>query len=269
MATLQFRRGSTANLQNIIPAAGEPIWDKQLQKLKVGDGVSEYKDLPYVGDVEVDESSVVFDSNNLVSLFGFEDAEAGTSPVKSNDGKIEWTTLATKDEIDTIQATVDSISDYIDEDLAEELAGIQAELTRQDQRADALYRDIFDEGGIEDRLDAVEDQLANINPEAIEAAINRISGVESRVGTLEGKVEALEEDMEQLENLPTEVAELHDDVLGLDQQINADGGLEDRIEALEQSSGEIDTTKIYTTDDIMIIDGGTADTVIIEAHNAL
>lgn len=309
MATLQFRRGSDANLQNIIPAAGEPIWNKDLEKLKVGDGIRPYSELPFVGDVAVDGSSIIYNGNQ-VSLFGFDSAELGSAPVKSDDGKLEWKLLATQEDIEQIQATVDDLSDYIDNDLASKLEQIETELAQHDDRLDELYSDIFGADGIEGRLDAVEDQLAQVNPEAIEAAINRISGVEARVSALEPDVAAVKDDVEDLKSdvqdlqdqidevqvgidgldeivngneeegtpgLVDQVDELIDIVSGqnglsdkvqaLDNQINSDGGLEDRIEALEESGVDIDTSKIYTTDDIMVIDGGTADTVLIEAHD--
>lgn len=51
----QFRRSSTAEWElnkDIIPAAGEPCYDLDLKTLRIGDGVSHYKDLPVIGNAE-------------------------------------------------------------------------------------------------------------------------------------------------------------------------------------------------------------------------
>lgn len=51
----QVRRDTTANWETyaeIIPAAGEPCYDLDLKTLRIGDGVTFYKDLPVVGGIE-------------------------------------------------------------------------------------------------------------------------------------------------------------------------------------------------------------------------
>lgn len=56
----QFRRSSTAEWElnkDIIPAAGEPCYDLDLKTLRIGDGVSHYKDLPVIGNVEAGDTS--------------------------------------------------------------------------------------------------------------------------------------------------------------------------------------------------------------------
>lgn len=56
----QFRRSTTAEWElnkDIIPAAGEPCYDLDLKTLRIGDGVSHYKDLPVIGNVEAGDAS--------------------------------------------------------------------------------------------------------------------------------------------------------------------------------------------------------------------
>ena len=242
MATIQFKRGSTANLQNIIPAAGEPVWDKELQKLKVGDGTSLYSALPYVGDVEVDGSSIKL-LGNAVSLFDFDSAEEGMSPIKQ-DGILKWTVFASQSDIESIIAEVDAISDYINSDLAEALTTINNELIRQDHRIDVLDDRVDDH---EQRLDALEDALAGIHPEEIQAAVDKVE-------TFDGRLDLIEDTIGEA------IAD-HETVVELKETVN---NIVDRVETLEENS--LDINSVYTTDDIMIIDGGTEKTVIIEDH---
>lgn len=60
LQTIQFKRGTTAKLAawTVIPKAGEPIFDTELNKLKIGDGIHLYADLPYIGGSDTMEQIV-------------------------------------------------------------------------------------------------------------------------------------------------------------------------------------------------------------------
>ena len=51
MATLQLKRGTAARWVelNLVLAAGEPGFEYDTKKLKIGDGVTAWNDLPYIG----------------------------------------------------------------------------------------------------------------------------------------------------------------------------------------------------------------------------
>ena len=68
--TLQLKRGTQEKLESLLiddkkPLYGEPIWETDTNRLKIGDGEKDYKDLPYL-----DESDIVlegyYDKNNDV-----------------------------------------------------------------------------------------------------------------------------------------------------------------------------------------------------------
>jgi hypothetical protein len=52
MATIQFRRGTAANIQlvNPTPLSGELVLEYDTKRFKIGDGVTPYNLLPYSGD---------------------------------------------------------------------------------------------------------------------------------------------------------------------------------------------------------------------------
>ena len=52
MTALKFKRGTAARWIELNPilAVGEPGFEYDTKKLKVGDGTTEWKDLPYVGN---------------------------------------------------------------------------------------------------------------------------------------------------------------------------------------------------------------------------
>lgn len=63
MATLQLKRGSASRWKelNLVLAAGEPGFVTDENKLKIGDGVTPWNDLPYVGENSVVNASTHYD----------------------------------------------------------------------------------------------------------------------------------------------------------------------------------------------------------------
>lgn len=63
ISTIQFKRGTKANLDRLLvgdrkPLAGEPIFENDTYKVKIGDGINDYKDLPYLSGGSGTDSSV-------------------------------------------------------------------------------------------------------------------------------------------------------------------------------------------------------------------
>ena len=94
---ITFRRAHTEDwleYKDVVPAAGEPCFDIDLNTLKIGDGVKTYGELEPIGgvgsvSVEADGSSIVLE-NSVFKLSGFDVAETGAQPRKNADGKLEW-----------------------------------------------------------------------------------------------------------------------------------------------------------------------------------
>lgn len=94
---IQLRRATTAEWEqykHVVPAAGEPCFDVELNTLKIGDGVKSYGELEAIGgsgsvSVSADGSSIILE-NNVFKLSGFDAAETGAQPRKNAEGKLEW-----------------------------------------------------------------------------------------------------------------------------------------------------------------------------------
>ena len=132
---IQIKRGFNAKLTEVCrgankPADGEPIFEIDTGKLKFGDGIHDYGDLPYfdTGEVEiegavdgqilvydqaqdkwlpkkfVDNKTIEYDENGL-KIAGFVDDEMhqGHTPV-INEGTVNWQQAVT-------QATVDAAAE--------------------------------------------------------------------------------------------------------------------------------------------------------------
>ena len=61
ITSIQFKRGSRSSLETRmvvgdlgVPLRGEPIWETDTNKLKIGDGVTDYAHLPYFSDNTLD-----------------------------------------------------------------------------------------------------------------------------------------------------------------------------------------------------------------------
>ncbi len=92
--TFLIRKGTSEawNRVNPILKYGEPGYEKDTNKLKIGDGITEWNSLPYFGDsfdITADGKSIVFTNNNL-ELCGYANAEIGQIPIKGDNG-LEWT----------------------------------------------------------------------------------------------------------------------------------------------------------------------------------
>lgn len=111
----QFRRGTTAEWlanKTVVPAAGEPCFDTELNTLKIGNGVKTYEQLDPINGVQlkVENGSLVLEDNTL-KLMGFKDAPEGAQPRKKADGTLEWIVPSTETVEGLQQAITDLQSD--------------------------------------------------------------------------------------------------------------------------------------------------------------
>ena len=76
ISSIQFKRGNKSALEASLvqdqkPLRGEPVWEIDTNKLKIGDGIHDYVDLPYVAGG--DKQQIVFDSRYEFPSVGEED----------------------------------------------------------------------------------------------------------------------------------------------------------------------------------------------------
>ena len=102
--TLQFRRGLAATWakNNPVLIYGEPGFEKDTYRLKIGDGVTAWNDLGYLsgtGSVEVDGKTIEM-VNGKLALHGFAAAGTGFLAAKGVDGKVTWIDKISVDMLD-------------------------------------------------------------------------------------------------------------------------------------------------------------------------
>lgn len=101
--TFQFRRGNSEvwARNNPVLAAGEPGFELDTGRLKIGNGSDAYNNLPYLGADDVtlsgDDITITRNGNTLV-LKGYQDAEVGTVPQKTESG-MEWVNIMSADDV--------------------------------------------------------------------------------------------------------------------------------------------------------------------------
>ena len=92
--TFQLRRGLKATWEknNPVLAYGEPGFEKDTYRLKIGDGETAWNDLDYFGEsaiVETDGESIDI-VDGKVALRGFAAAGTGFLAAKGADGNLTW-----------------------------------------------------------------------------------------------------------------------------------------------------------------------------------
>lgn len=81
--TFKLRRGlkEVWEKNNPILAQGEPGFELDTYRLKIGDGISNWNNLPYVANGEISVStdglSIILNEKNEISLAGFDEANLG------------------------------------------------------------------------------------------------------------------------------------------------------------------------------------------------
>ena len=92
---LQFKRGLAEdwNKKNPVLAAGEPGFELDTGKLKIGDGKTSWNSLKYQNEtytLSVDEKSLILNSENKIGLVGYEEAKQGQMLVKDVNKGLAW-----------------------------------------------------------------------------------------------------------------------------------------------------------------------------------
>lgn len=97
--TFKLKRATAARWIEVNPilAQGEPGFEYDTFRLKVGDGIISWVELPYVNEeffLSPDSNSIAINVNGDLTIYGFNEAVANQIPIKSEDGKITWMTLS-------------------------------------------------------------------------------------------------------------------------------------------------------------------------------
>lgn len=115
--TIQLRRGQSAEWERVNPIlkAGEPGFEIDTGRLKIGDGTFRYNDLEYVGNatitLEGDNQSIVVE-NGVAKLVGFDAATDGQT-VRKKGNLLEWFTPATSEDVVTVVETVKTLESAV------------------------------------------------------------------------------------------------------------------------------------------------------------
>jgi hypothetical protein len=116
---IQLRRDYAANWEkykDIVPAQGEPCFVVDENILKIGDGVTKFCDLEPINGVKSelsgDGKSIVL-AGNVLKLMGYDAAEVGAQPQKTEDG-IKWVLpVDLSDAVKTLETDVANLNKII------------------------------------------------------------------------------------------------------------------------------------------------------------
>ena len=110
--TIKFKRGTSAAWARTNPVLldGEPGYEKDTKKLKIGDGTTAWNNLSYIGEsaeISADGKSIIVHDGKL-ELQGFSNAQVGQIPQKGNNNNLEWVNPQISEEL-TYQEVKDII----------------------------------------------------------------------------------------------------------------------------------------------------------------
>lgn len=197
---IKLRRDTTENWllnKDIIPEAGEPCFDLDLNTLKVGDGVTTYGNLkPISGaEVAVDGKSIIL-NDGAFKLAGFDAAEVGAQPRKNADGNLEWFIPSTE-EIDILKANVKDLQDDVSDIKDAIWDGTEPLLTRVESLEHKM--DGTGEGSVDKKIDAKINEFANKFTD--DGTVNTLKELVDYVANHGGELETLVSDITTLQEL--------------------------------------------------------------------
>lgn len=100
----QLRRAKSLEWTEVNPVLllGEPGFETDTNKLKIGDGETPWNDLYYLDcdfSVSVDGKTISFNDEEKLHLYGYATANTGTVPSKGEDGTLNWIPVSNDERI--------------------------------------------------------------------------------------------------------------------------------------------------------------------------
>ena len=187
------------------------------EKIKIGNGVSTWAELDWFGGsvkISADGKSVSVTEAGVVSLYGFDAAEVGAYPVKTEEGTLKWVLPITEDyeglktEIETLKSEVTVIKEIVTptaegalpltdriDNLEAKLAGTEDKTVVQliDEKINDFANKVTDDGTVNTIKELV-DYVAEHGSDAAEMTAD-ISALKALVGTVPVE-EQIEEKLE-------------------------------------------------------------------------
>lgn len=168
---IQLRRATTAEWtanKDVVPAAGEPCFDIELNTLKIGDGAKTYEQLEPIGgtgtvEVSADGTSIVLD-DGVFKLAGFDAAETGAQPRKKADGTLEWVVPSTET-VEGLQTTVAGLQSDVT-NLQTDVSAVKEILTPSGEGSSTLLERVeglegkVGDGSVDDKITAAINKFA-------------------------------------------------------------------------------------------------------------
>ena len=253
----QFRRAHTSEWlehKDIVPAAGEPCFDLDLNILKIGDGIKTYEELEPINGAKLsaDGKSIIL-TDGVFKLMGFDAAEIGAQPRKGANGEIEWFVPSTE-AVDNLQKDVVSLQKSVldlttkTDELQTGVEGLKLDVVNLRSDNTSLLGKIegletrFDDtdSAIDQRIDAKINEFANHLSD--DGTVNTLKELVTYVANHGGEVETLVNDITTLQQL-VGTDPVHDQIV----TAIANSGHMTKDEAEDTLLSKIDAAETYVS----------------------
>lgn len=178
--TIKFKRAYAASWpRNYVLADGEPGFELDTGKLKIGDGITTWEDLPY--------------ADATIFMKDFESAELGQVPSKAQDGAITWITPLTESNIINSTAVNSWLENKISETSSRTYKG-EASLLSQENGVITLFDSNYNPivANTNDVYSYEETKYLWTGTEWVELTKNEVYATAQSVSQLTSRVAALE-----------------------------------------------------------------------------
>lgn len=241
----QFRRAHTNEWlqhKDVVPAAGEPCFDLDLNILKIGDGIKTYEQLEPINgaNLSADGKSIILE-DGVFKLAGFDTEKVGAQPRIAEDGSLEWVVPSTE-AIDTLNAAVNAINkDIID--INNGIDGLKTDVTD----IKTIIGSADDGSGtILSRIDELENKMDGDGEGTVDAKIAaKINDFANKISD-DGTVNTLKELVDYVANNGGEIDTIVTDLMALQQLVGGES-VSEQIEFAIKNSGHMSKTEAEDT----------------------
>ena len=233
-----LRRDTAANWElykDIVPAAGEPCFVTDKNILKIGDGVTTFEKLEPIGGANIalsaDGKSIVVE-DGIFKLMGFDTAEAGAQPRKTEDGSIEW--------VMPVDIT----------ELESNITGLQSEMSDLQQDV-SILQEIFTPSGDDtvpllSRIETLENKIDGTDEDSVDKKIDtKINEFANQISD-DGVINTFTELINYAANHGSELDTIVTNIMDLQERVG-DDPVRDQIAYAISTSGHITKTEAEST----------------------
>ena len=204
-------------------------------KVKIGDGTTQWKDLPYFGGEQlISDEKTILVNDKVLSLKGFAEAENGSQLRKNANGELEWFIPSTE-AIDNLTSTVNGLNN--------QLGSVKEDLSKLEE---IIFPTEDNPVSLPDRVNALEHQINGTGEGTVDELVNdKINDFATKISD-DGTINSFKELIDYAATHGNEFAEVVADITDL-QELVGETSVQNQIEQAINNSNHLDKNEANET----------------------